>query len=596
MTIPDVRRYGAIRAATDPDFSPDGRRICFLTNITGHNQVWTVPAEGGWPQQATWGERRATLAAYSPVSTDLVVASDLGGNEREQLAVQRENGDSAVDLTGASPDAIHLFGGWSPDGRAIAFSANRRDPAARDLFRRDVDAAADELLVETDGAFVARAWLPDGSALIVSEAISNLHTRLHRLDLATRRLSPLTPETPAAYYGDVRVDRRGRTLCVTTFESDFAYPLAIDPDGASTRFPSDPDRDAEQFVALGESGLVAWTVNRDGASEIVVFDERRGEVVARPTLPLGVVSGLQASRDGRLLAFALSGPRHPSDIWTFAPGSGHLRQVTHSFRAGLASESFVEPKLVRFATFDNRRIAGWLSLPPGGPAQPPCIVDVHGGPEAQARPDFRWLYQYYLAAGYAVFAPNVRGSTGYGMAFSHLDDVRKRMDSVRDLEYANRWLRASGEVDPERIAITGGSYGGFMVLAALTIQPDLWAAGVETVGIANLVTFLQNTGPWRRKLRMAEYGDLDADGDFLREISPIHRVEAIRAPLLVIHGANDPRVPISEAEQIVEALRARRHPVDYLRFEDEGHGIVKLANKLVTSSATVGFLQRHLGI
>lgn len=593
MSQADIRRFAQIRAASDPSFSPDGRRIAFLTNITGQNQVWTVPIEGGWPEQVTWGDRRATLAVYSPVATELIVARDRDGNEREQLWLIHESGDDERLLTAGAPEAIHLFGGWAPDGWRIAFSANRRHPAFRDLYLCDLEREEETLVLETTGAFIPTGWTPDGQALIVRENLSSFHDRLYRFDLTTRRLIPLTPAA-TAFYHEARVDPTGRVLCVTDFEREFAYPIAIAADGTWTAFPSDPDWDAEQVVALGTTGLVAWTTNREGASELVVFDERNGQVVARPSLPVGVISGLQSSRDGRFLAFALSGPRHPSDIWTVEPAIGRVRQVTHSFRAGIPRERFVEPRLVRIPTFDGLRLAGWLYRPRHGPARPACVVDVHGGPEAQARPDFRWLYQYFLAAGYAVFAPNVRGSTGYGSAFAHLDNGRKRRDAVRDLESVNRWLRASGLVDPDRIAITGASYGGFMVLAALTTQPELWAAGVDIVGIANLVTFLNQTGPWRRAQRIAEYGDPEADGDFLRAISPITHVDAIRAPLMVIHGAKDPRVPIGEAEQIVAALQARGHSVEYLRFEDEGHGIAKLENKIAAYEAVAQFLDRAL--
>src|SRR5207237_7353070 len=225
----------------------------------------------------------------------------------------------------------------------------------------------------------------------------------------------------------------------------------------------------------------------------------------------------------------------------------------------------------------------------------PCVVIVNGGPEGQYRPTFQAVAQYLASAGFAVLAPNVRGSTGYGRAYLHLDDVRKRMDSVADLAHAAYWLRDSGRADPKRIAVYGGSYGGFMVLAALTTYPDLWAAGVDIVGIANFVTFLENTGPWRRKLREAEYGSLEQDREFLAQISPIHRVDRITSPLFVVHGANDPRVPVGEAEQIVAALRSRNVPVEYMRFEDEGHGLIKRANRLVAYPAIARFLDAYLG-
>ena len=223
----------------------------------------------------------------------------------------------------------------------------------------------------------------------------------------------------------------------------------------------------------------------------------------------------------------------------------------------------------------------------------PTVVEVHGGPESQRRPIWSAPIQYLAGRGFAVLAPNVRGSTGYGKAYSHLDDVRLRMDSVRDLAHAVEWLRANG-ADPRRIAVMGGSYGGFMVLSAITTYPDLWAAAVDIVGIANFVTFLENTGVWRRVLREAEYGSLERDRAFLEEISPIHHVERITAPLIVLHGANDPRVPVGEAEQIVETLRQRGRPVEYLRFEDEGHGLIKLPNRIAGYTAIGAFLERWL--
>jgi dipeptidyl aminopeptidase/acylaminoacyl peptidase len=222
------------------------------------------------------------------------------------------------------------------------------------------------------------------------------------------------------------------------------------------------------------------------------------------------------------------------------------------------------------------------------------VVVVHGGPEGQYRPTFQPVAQYLAMAGFAVLAPNVRGSSGYGKSYMHLDDVRKRMDSVADLAYAAYWLRDTGGADPDRIAVYGGSYGGFMVLAALTTYPDLWAAGVDLVGIANFVTFLENTGPWRRHLREAEYGSLEHDRAFLEEISPINKVDRIRAPLLVIHGANDPRVPIGEAEQMVAHLKSLGRTVDFLRLDDEGHQIAKLKNKLRAYPMALDFLQQNL--
>jgi dipeptidyl aminopeptidase/acylaminoacyl peptidase len=224
----------------------------------------------------------------------------------------------------------------------------------------------------------------------------------------------------------------------------------------------------------------------------------------------------------------------------------------------------------------------------------PVIIDVHGGPEGQSRPGFSAINQYLLSRGYAILAPNVRGSTGYGKTYTHLDDVLKREDSVKDLAAAVDWLKTAGGANPGRIAVSGGSYGGYMVLAAITLYPDLWAAAIEQFGIANFETNLRNTSGYRRKQREREYGTLDKDLAFLKSISPIYKVDRIRAPLLVFQGKNDPRVPYTEAEQIVKALRDRRAPVEYTLFEDEGHGFVKLANRLIVGRKIADFLDQYM--
>jgi dipeptidyl aminopeptidase/acylaminoacyl peptidase len=271
-----------------------------------------------------------------------------------------------------------------------------------------------------------------------------------------------------------------------------------------------------------------------------------------------------------------------------------VRPVTRSAHGGIPQSAFIAPELIHYPTFDRREIPAWLYRPAEGERPFPVVVIVHGGPESQYRPYFTFLAQYLAHNGYAVLAPNVRGSTGYGKAYSRLDDVEKRMDSVADLAHAAHWLRDQADFDGERIAVYGGSYGGFMVLSALTTYPDLWAAGVDIVGISNFVTFLENTSDYRRGHRESEYGRLDTDREFLESIAPIHQVDQIRAPLMVIHGANDPRVPLSEAEQLVAALEARDAPVEFLVFDDEGHGVAKLKNKRVAYPAVVAFLNRHL--
>jgi dipeptidyl aminopeptidase/acylaminoacyl peptidase len=362
---------------------------------------------------------------------------------------------------------------------------------------------------------------------------------------------------------------------------------------------------------------IAYTLNRDGFSELYIRNyetggkplittiDKKAEAVKLPAQ--GIVGGLAFSEDQSKLAFTFNSAEYNTDIWMYDLNTKQLTQATKSDRAGIPQESFIEPQLIKFKTFDGRDIPAWyykprtetytkLSLKSAAKQTKvlPVIVSVHGGPEGQERPGFNGLYQYYLSRGYAILAPNVRGSTGYGKTYTHLDDVKNREDSVKDLSFAVEWLKSKGGADPKRIAVMGGSYGGYMTLAAITLYPDLWAAAVDTVGIANWESFLNNTSGYRRRQREVEYGRLDRDIDFLREISPLRRVDRIKTPLFVIAGRNDPRVPWTEGEQIVNALKARNSPVEWKVYDDEGHGIAKLKNRLELYPLVADFLDRYM--
>ena len=427
--------------------------------------------------------------------------------------------------------------------------------------------------------------------------------RLFLLDLASGEASALTPETadgPSAFHFACWAADSSGLYVISNRGRDFANLAWLDLSTHELTFLRDDPWDVELLTLSRDGRHLALTLNEDGYSRLELFDIAQGWQ-ARRALPLppqtrrGVITEIRWSPDGQQLALTQISAATPMDIWIWDVEGQIFWQATRSSLGGIPDASFVEPSLIHYPTFDGREIPAFLFLPRSQSAEGlPVVINVHGGPESQARPVFNPVQQYLVAQGYAVLVPNVRGSTGYGHAYMSLDDVRKRMDSVADLRHAALWLRESGIADPERIVVMGGSYGGFMTLSAITTYPDLWAAAIDIVGIANFVTFLENTHPWRRKLRASEYGSLENDREFLEEISPIRHVEQITAPLFVIHGANDPRVPIGEAEQIVAALRQRQVPVEYLRFEDEGHGLIKRANRLVAYPAIARFLDEHL--
>ena len=548
-------------------------------------------------------------AAPARAGGRLVIGSDTGGDEHTQMYLLDPDGRDPRPLD-PNPAVIHSFGRWAPDSRKIAYAANTRARAYFDIYTLDVDTpdAQPVCVYQQDGSNSASAWSPNSDALIVNQAISNVNTNLYLVPLAGGEPRLLTPHEGDAYYGSVQWTPDGTALyCISDVGREWAALWRLDLASDQWEIVTAPSWDVEECRLTRDGTRLAYTVNAGGYSQLIVRDvatgaERRppgrveGTIAPTAAGDTGTVSSLAWSPDGSKLAFNYNSATLSPDVWVWDLAGDTLAQMTRSGQANLPTDLFVEPQLVHYPASDGLQIPGFLYLPreqPDGPI--PCVIWVHGGPESQQRTSFSPVFQYFIHRGYAVFTPNVRGSAGYGRTYVHLDDVRLRMDSVRDLAEGVAWLRAGGVVDPDRIAVVGGSYGGFMVLAALTTYPDLWAAGVDIVGIANFVTFLENTGPWRRKLREAEYGSLEADGDFLREISPIHHADQIVTPLMVVHGANDPRVPLNEAEQIVANLQRRGYPVEYLVFPDEGHGIAKLKNRLVAYPAIGDFLDRYLG-
>ena len=598
--------YFNVRSATGASFSPDGRRLSFLTDISGVPEVWSVPIDvhapaPAWPEQLTFRGERVLGASYAPGAGTLLVTGDVGGTERHQFWLLQPETGMLTALTNA-PEVIHEFGGWSPDGARITYSSNARDPHFFDVYEQSLPDGEARMVLQHDGTNHSTRYSPDGRTLLVSRVESNIRNQLLLLDSASGEARLLTPEMgdgPARHTAAAwSADRRGLYL-LSDRNRQFLSLAWLDLATTELTCLRDVPWDTEELAVTDDGTRLALVTNEEGYARLELFDVTAGwdlrQPLPAPELPPCTLREVKWSHDGARLAFTLDTANDAPDVWVWDVGERVLWRATRSARGGIPRERLVQPSLVRYPTFDGREIPAFLFLPQGVEARNlPAIVYVHGGPESQFLPGFYPVIQYLVGSGFAVLATNVRGSTGYGHEYQSLDDVRLRMDSVADLPPAARWLAEQGIADAKRIAVMGRSYGGFMVLAAITSYPEVWAASVELVGIANFVTFLERTGPWRRKLREAEYGSLEHDRDFLEEISPIHKVDRIVAPLFVSHGANDPRVPIGETEQIVAALRRRNVPVEYLRFEDEGHQYTKRATNLIVYPAIVRFLDKYL--
>ena len=579
-------RYLKIRSASGATFAPDGRRMAFLTDITGVAQVWEVPTDGGWPEQRTFGDERVMNVEYSPTGNRILFSRDSGGDERAGLFLLGDGEER--DLTKNS-EAIHYSGGFGSDGGCVAYTATRRNGIDFDVYVQSVPDGEPRCVWEVDGYHTVAAWSPDGTFLVVSRQHSNLDNDLYRLDLSSGEATLLTPHDGDARFSAVNVTADGAdAFLATDRDGEFTRLARLDFVSLEISYLTPDDRDVESVKLSKDGRFLAASRNVDGYSDFMLFNGR-GRRMPTPQMPGGILGGFEFSPDSKKLAFTLVSPERPPDVWLLDLPDGEPRRVTRSSTAGIPPRLFRRPKVVRYPSFDGREIPALLYEPEESGA--PVVVNVHGGPEGQSRPGFAAVTQYLIGRGLVVFSPNVRGSTGYGKSYTHLDDVELRMDSVKDLAHAAYWLRERGH---EKVAVMGGSYGGFMVLAALTEYPELWSAGVDIVGIANMVTFLENTGSYRRRLREPEYGSLEKNRAFLESISPIHKAEKIVAPLMVIHGKNDPRVPVGEAEQIVERVKGNGGVVEYLLYDDEGHGLAKLKNRLDAYPKIAAFLDEHL--
>jgi len=622
----EFARYLNIRSAVNPVLSPDGSRVAYLTDVTGNFQVWSVGTRGEgdarWPRQLTFLSEKVWELHGTGAASHLIAVSDVGGNERFQFYLVNNygvdaDGHDAYDVRRLTTrdDVIHQFGAWSRDGRKIVYTSNARNGVHFDLYEMDLETGQETLLRETNGLRTVVAWSPDSRFVLSVDEVASLEMDLYLLDLESGLERRLNEGRAAARYWEIQWGISGVYLFSDAVHDRGAL-CHLDPESGLLTPILDADFDhghgeLEHFALATDGRTAALSVNDGGYSRLYLVDLhsqrwQRIEVAMEPadefstshqtkTGP-GVIGSMRFNARGTFLVLSRQSAVETSDIWSVRVLDGSCRRLTFSNAAGIDAATFVAPEVCHFPSFDGLQIPAFLYRPamPAPEGGYPVVVYVHGGPAAQHRPELFVSFQFFLQQGYAVLAPNVRGSTGYGRAYTALDEVELRMDSVADLRAAVEWIAQQDGLNARRIAVYGRSYGGFMVLAALTEYPELFAAGIELVGISNWVTFLERTGPWRRAHREREYGSLERDRAFLERISPIHKVEAIRAPLLVLAGDNDPRVPLSESEQVVARLRDAGGVVEFVHYADEGHMFSKLANRIDSFTQIADFLARHL--
>ena len=596
-----VTRLASIGGCWSPSFSPDGRTLAFVSDLSGAPQVWTVPSSGGWPVQVTALEDTVGSVEWSPAGDWLAVSAAPGGGMNQQVYLVSPDGVTVRRITPGGSETNWL-GAWSGDGGWLGLSSNRDGPASMDGYLFDTATDATRRVVENQGIGRFADLDGDGRWALLSRVAGRGSNDLYLVELQPgageeRAEILLTPhQGPGSFEG-----RFGRAATTVYLLSDDgrdlpAFGRVRVEDGVPSTFEllrERADGELESFAISRDEERAALVWNVAGRSQLEMLELKSGESSA-VELEADLIGSLQFARDGRLLALVGRGATSPSNVYVLDLATGAGRKVTDAPHPGVDLANLVRPELVRYPSHDGLELSGWLYRPPGVAEPAPYVLSFHGGPEGQERPALRSDYQALLSQGIGVFAPNIRGSSGFGKRFVNLDNRALRFDANRDVAASAEWLADAGIADRARLGIMGGSYGGYAVMVAVTEFPDLFAAGVNLFGMVNFETFFAHTEPWMAAISGTEYGDPDTELELLRRLSPIHRLDRVRTPLLVQHGANDTNVPVVEAEQVVENLERRNVPVEYVLFEDEGHGFRKAKNRITSTVATVEWFVERL--
>ena len=601
--VEDVRRYTEFRAAGLSSWHPTRREMLISTRFGDTNQIHLVKFPGGDRRQITFFPERAGGASYQPTTGDYFIFNrDVGGNEFFQF-YRFDLKDGAVTLL-TDGKSRNTGGAWSHAGDRLVYSSTRRNGRDADQYIiNPADPKTDRMLLQLDsGGWGVGDWSPDDKKVLLFEFVSANESYLWIVDVATGEKTLFTPKGGAMKiaYGGAAFSRDGRGIYATTDkDSEFQRLAYIDLQTKQHTYLTDHIKwDVDNFALSEDGHTIAFVTNEDGIGRLHLLDTKTRKEKPVPDLPVGVISGLQWHKNSHDLGFTMNSARSPADVYSLDVRTGKIERWTESETGGLNTSEFSEAELVRWKSFDERMISGFLYMPPArfnGPR--PVIINIHGGPEGQARPSFLGRANYFLnELGVAFIYPNVRGSSGYGKTFLQLDNGFLREDAYKDIGALLDWIKTQPRLDASHVLVTGGSYGGHMAFAVATRYDDRIRATLPIVGISNLVSFLERTESYRRDLRRVEYGD-ERDPrmrEFMLRTAPLNNAKNITKPIFIVAGGNDPRVPLNEAEQMVKTVRQNGGPVWYLMAKDEGHGFVKKKNQDFQFYATVMFLREYL--
>jgi dipeptidyl aminopeptidase/acylaminoacyl peptidase len=579
-------------------FSPDNSKILVSSDASGIFNAYALPVAGGEPEPLTRSTTESIFAiGYFPSDERILYSSDQGGNELDHVFVRAPDG-TARDLTPGEGLKAQFYG-WARDDGSFFIGTNERDERYFDVYEYDVDSYEREMIYRNDEGYEFADVSPDRRLIALHKVVTNADSDIYLHDREAGETRLLTPHEGEINYFPETFSADGKSLYYRTDDGhEFVYLVRHDLEADEREVVVKEDWGV-QYGYLSKTGrYLVVGINNDARTELRIYETATGKRVSLPRLPEAEITSVGISPDETLLSFYASSSRMPRDLFVYDFSGADPRRLTSSLNENIDPDDLVTGKVVRFDSFDGVEVPGILYRPHQADPENrvPALVWVHGGPGGQSRLGYSALIQYLVNHGYAIYEINNRGSSGYGKTFYHMDDRKHGQDDLDDCVASKKMLAGTGFVDPERIGILGGSYGGYMVLAALTFRPEAFDVGVDLFGISNWYRTLQSIPPWWESFRVyleKEMGDFD-DEEFFRAKSPLFHAENIRRPLMVLQGANDPRVIKAESDDIVKAARANGVPVEYVVFEDEGHGFVKKENRIEGYEAILRFLDRHL--
>jgi len=597
----DIARYLLARGAGSTAMSPDGSMIAFRYTVTGSPQLWTLPISGGQPTQLTFGNG-ITFFRWTPNSSGLVYGADNNGNEQESYFLIKTDGSRERELMPAVEGGFRSVGDFSADGSMLAFASTERNGLDFDIYLADAKTGESRRVYEGKFGNYVQAVSPDASKLVISETVGEDADNIYLLDTENGERTVISAPKPRANHtdGNVMWSLDGKSLYfASNKDREFTALTRYDLEEGEFTNVTKGDADIENINLCGRGDkYLAYTTNHDGFDRLHIRTPQSSSQKSVSGLPGGVYDLSCGAKSDDLIVRVSSWER-PGDLYRVGLRSGKAMRVFASTMAGLDPDRLIKPESLRMPARDGVELQGLLYMPDAASRfadKPPVVFMVHGGPTAQARPAYNGSIQYLVDQGIAVFATNVRGSTGFGRTYVRLDDREKRLDSVRDLVDMLDGLSADGRVDTDRAAVVGGSYGGYMVNAVLAVYPEAFKAGVSLFGVADWVTALEVASPALKASDLIEYGDISEQEwkDFYTENSPVRQADNIRVPVLFSHGMMDPRIDIAETETMVKTLRKNGIDAPFIRIPDEGHGWRKLSNQLFYNRRQAEFLLKHL--